>query len=204
MKQGTDKILYIHGAGGSAAEAEHFRPLFPGHDVAGLAYSGSTPWEAGQQLHEAVTKLVAGCGRAILIANSSGAFFAMHAEIEAYVARAFFISPVVDMEKLIADRMGRAGITEPELRKRGVIPTGFGEDLSWEYLRYVRAHPARWSVPTEILYGGADALTSRDAVAAFAGAHHAGLTIMEEGEHWFHTPEQMRFLDRWITDKLAQ
>ena len=65
-------------------------------------------------------------------------------------------------------------------------------------------HPARWSVPTEILYGGADALTSRDAVTAFAGAHHAGLTIMEEGEHWFHTPEQMRFLDRWITDKLAQ
>jgi len=26
----------------------------------------------------------------------------------------------------------------------------------------------------------------------------AELTVMEEGEHWFHTDEQMRFLDNWI------
>ena len=27
---------------------------------------------------------------------------------------------------------------------------------------------------------------------------HAELTVMEDGEHWFHTGEQMRFLDDWI------
>lgn len=26
----------------------------------------------------------------------------------------------------------------------------------------------------------------------------ASLTVMENGEHWFHTEEQMRFLDNWI------
>ena len=35
-------------------------------------------------------------------------------------------------------------------------------------------------------------------MAAFAKRHRAALTVMEGGEHWFHTPEQMAFLDRWI------
>lgn len=26
------------------------------------------------------------------------------------------------------------------------------------------------------------------------------LTVMEDGEHWFHTPSQMKFLDNWIKD----
>ena len=25
---------------------------------------------------------------------------------------------------------------------------------------------------------------------------------MEGGEHWFHTPDQMAFLDRWVTDSM--
>ena len=32
----------------------------------------------------------------------------------------------------------------------------------------------------------------------FADDHHAKLTVMTGGEHWFHTEEQMRFLDEWI------
>ena len=26
-----------------------------------------------------------------------------------------------------------------------------------------------------------------------------GLTVMEDGEHWFHTPEQLDFLREWET-----
>lgn len=29
-------------------------------------------------------------------------------------------------------------------------------------------------------------------------ARNASLTVLDGGEHWFHTPEQMRFLDDWI------
>ncbi len=193
-----DLVLYIHGKGGSAAECEHYAPLFPDCEVVGLDYKTFTPWETGREIREAVEPLYR-AGRSItLIANSIGAYFSMCAGIDAMLRRAFFISPIVDMERLIRSMMDRAGVTEEELRSRGVIPTLFGENLSWAYLRYVRSHPVSWNVPTEILYGSADELTAYETIAAFAAAHRAGLTVMDGGAHWFHTPEQMAFLDDWI------
>ena len=194
-----DLVLYLHGKGGSAAESEHYRPLFPACEVVGLAYHGSAPWDAGPEIREATEALKDGRRRITLIANSIGAYFAMSAGIDAWLEGAYFISPIVDMERLIGDRMAWANVTEEALKAKGVIPTAFGEELSWEYLRYVRSHPVRWGAPTEILYGRGDELTSYETVAAFAKAHGAGLTVMENGEHWFHTDEQMRFLDAWIS-----
>ena len=191
-------VLYVHGRGGSAAEAAHYAPLFPDCEVLGLDYRSSTPWEAGEEIREAVDALGKKSGKILLIANSIGAFFCMHAGIDAWTNEAFFISPVVDMESLIAGMMRQAGVREAQLQSRGVIETSFGETLSWEYLCYVRSHPLRWSAPTHVLYGENDALTPPEAVRAFAKAHGASLTVMEGGEHWFHTEAQMRFLDDWI------
>ena len=98
--------------------------------------------------------------------------------------------------------MKASGVTEEDLKEKSVIRTDLGEDISWDYLCYVREHPVRWNVPTDILYGGLDGLTSRETMSAFAKEHGAALTVMENGEHWFHTEEQMRFLDEWITDNL--
>ncbi len=39
-------VVYVHGKGGSADEAEHYRPLFPGTEVIGFDYMARTPWEA--------------------------------------------------------------------------------------------------------------------------------------------------------------
>jgi len=86
-------------------------------------------------------------------------------------------------------------------RKTNTV-SDFGEDLSWEYLSYVRSHPIRWNCPTAILYGSRDDLTSYDTIKAFAEKHQADLTIMENGDHWFHTEEQMKFLDSWIEGEL--
>ncbi len=91
-----------------------------------------------------------------------------------------------------------ANVTEQELAEKSEIPTDFGETLSWRYLLYVRAHPISWNVPTRILYGERDDLTSLETISAFAKRIGAELTVMPDGEHWFHTPEQMRFLDDWI------
>lgn len=193
-----DLVLYVPGRGGSAAESAHYAPLFPHSAVLGLDYRGSTPWEAGAEIREAAERLVGRYGGVTLIANSIGAYFSMSAGISAALRRAYFISPVVDLEKLIRGGMERAGVTEAELRARGVIPADFGDALSWDYLCYVREHPVRWTVPTEILYGEHDALVNRETVESFAAAHGAGLTVMDGGEHWFHTPEQMRFLDAWL------
>ena len=89
-------------------------------------------------------------------------------------------------------------VTEQELESKGVIHTDFGEDLSWQYLSYVRSHPIKWRVPTQILYGSKDYLMSIETITDFAHKHQANLTIMENGEHWFHTEEQMQVLDNWI------
>ena len=42
-------VIYIHGKGGSAEEAEHYRPLFPDCDVIGFDYKSRTPWEAKEE-----------------------------------------------------------------------------------------------------------------------------------------------------------
>lgn len=191
-------VVYIHGKGGSAAEAAHYKPLFPACDVVGLDYQSDTPWDAGAEIRTAIEALRPRYDSVLLVANSIGAFFAMHAKIEDAVARAWFISPVVDMEALIAAMMAQAGVTETALRDRGEITTDRGEVLSWDYLCYVRSNPLRWDVPTDILYGSGDALTSRETITAFAAAHDARLTVMEGGEHWFHTKAQLQFLDDWL------
>ncbi len=196
--QNRTLILYIHGKGGTAEEAEHYKPLFPGCHVVGLDYTADTPWDAKTEFPAAFAELSAGYGPVILIANSIGAYFSMCALPQETIAKAYFISPIVDMEKLICSMMVWANVTEDELREKGTVETTFGETLSWEYLSYVRSHPINWTVPVEILYGGQDDLTDRGTVTAFANAHNRALTIMEDGEHWFHTPEQMAFLDAWL------
>ena len=52
--------------------------------------------------------------------------------------------------------------------------------------------------------GAAKPFDERDAQAymEFAKEHNTTLTIMEQGEHWFHTEEQMTFLDNWIRTNL--
>ena len=193
-----DLILYIHGKAGSAAESEHYKPLFPDCEVLGLDYQTFTPWETGAEIREAAEKLKAKHDSIILIANSIGAFFSMNAGIDKLINKAYFISPIVDMEKLIVDMMLWANVTQAELKAKSVIRTIFGEDLSWDYLCYVRDHPISWDVPTQILYGENDNLTSYETIRAFTERHNAILTVMEGGEHWFHTEKQMQFLDDWI------
>ena len=195
----TPVVLYIHGKGGNAAEAEHYRQFFPGCEVVGMDYTAQTPWEAEAEFPTLYDALCGEAREIILIANSIGAYFAMHSLRNKPITRAYFISPVVDMQALIANMMQWANVTEAQLREKQIIPTDFGEALSWEYLCYVRAHPVRWHVPTHILYAGRDNLTSCETMTDFAQKTGSTLTIMPDGEHWFHTPAQMAFLDAWLT-----
>ena len=191
-------VLYIHGKSGSAVECEHYKPLFPECDMIGLDYQTFTPWETGAEIRSAVEKLKSEYDNIILIANSIGAFFSMNSGIDSIIKKAYFISPIVDVERLITDMMAWANVKEDNLKEKGLIHTSFGEDLSWEYLCYVREHPIKWNAPTAILYGSKDNLTSYKTISAFAENHNAKLTVMEDGEHWFHTEEQVQFLDTWI------
>ena len=170
-------VLYIHGKDGSASESEHYKPLFPDCELIGLDYKTFTPWKTGTEIHDAVVELKTKYENVILIANSIGAYFCMNAGIDQMIQKAFFISPVVDMEKLN------------------------GVELAGEWLHFVKNHPIEWNVPTHILYGSEDDLILLDTVSDFAEKHNTTLTVMEGGEHWFHTEAQMRFLDDWIKNK---
>ena len=247
----NEAVLYIHGKGGNAGEAEHYRQFFPGRDVYGFDYKAENPWDAKKEFTDKVVELSKKYDRIILIAVSIGAYFSMNAAIGKFIDKAFFISPIVNMEKLILDMINWAGTSESELEKRKIIPVDFGDDLSWDYLQYVRKHAIiqdrserhrvdrenmiqecgnpiveddfhgfshrncegteqlrnhkiSWDVPTEILYGSADHLQSVDTIQQFAAKEAVNVTIMEGGEHWFHTDEQMSFLDQWLRNSITK
>lgn len=83
-------VIYIHGKGGNAAEAEHYKPLFAKSDVVGFDYKSQTPWEAKEEFPRLFDLYSKDYDSVILIANSIGAFFAMCSlsekkHIESYV-----------------------------------------------------------------------------------------------------------------------
>ena len=195
-------VIYVHGKGGTAEEAKHYQPLFAESDVIGFDYKSQNPWEAKREFPDFYDLHSKGYDSVILVANSIGAFFSMNALAEKNISKALFISPIVNMERLITDMMIWANVTEDELCSKKEISTDFGETLSWEYLCYVREHPIKWNIPTCILYGAKDNLTSIETISEFAEQTGAILTVMNDGEHWFHTEEQMEFLDNWIRNSV--
>lgn len=120
-------VLYIHGKGGNAREAKHYEPLFPGGDVVGFDYAAQTPWEARLEFPGFYDNICAKHESVTIIANSIGAFFAMSSLYDKQMENAFFISPIVDMEKLISDMMGWANVSEEELRARKKLTRHLGK-----------------------------------------------------------------------------
>ena len=153
-------VVYVHGKGGSAQEAEHYKALFPNCEVIGFDYHAQSPWEATEEFSGFFTAVRKRCEKLTLVTNSIGAFLSLSSLNEKLVDTAYFISPVVDMEQLICNMMQWANVSEAELAEKLEISTTFGETLSWKYLCYVREHPISWKIPTRILYGEKDALTS--------------------------------------------
>lgn len=195
-------ILYVHGKGGSYKEAEQYVKNCEGYEIVGVDYEVDFPWIVEKKIKAEYDKLHKSNKDIYIIANSVGAYFTMHTLQNHEIKKALFISPIVDMERLIMDMMSWANVSEKDLCEQGEIETEFGETLSWQYLEYVRKNPIIWNVPTEILYAGNDNLTSRQTIESFATEHNANLTIMKNGEHWFYTEEQLAFLDNWMRNAI--
>ena len=191
-------LLYVHGKGGNSEEIGQLKPFCDDYDIHGIDLANFTPWGTEEQIQRAFETLKRKYRSVSVVGNSIGAYFSMFALQNRPVEKAFFISPILDMERLILDMMMWANVTEEELQKQRTIQTDFGETLSWEYLTFVREHPIHWKTPTEVLYAERDNLTSRETVDYFISTHQASLTVMSKGEHWFHTPEQIAFLGKWL------
>lgn len=189
-------IVYVHGKGGSAQEANYYRKFFDDNfDIIGFDYKSETPWDAKVEFSNYFDLIIPKYNKTLLIANSIGAYFSLISLSKFTIKKALFISPVVDMESLILDILNRENISEEELRLKKVIHTSFAETLSWEYLSFARSNPIIWNIPSTILYGKNDNITSFKTIIDFSEKINADLTVMENGEHWFHTEEQMLFLD---------
>ena len=191
-------VIYIHGKYGTVEEAEYYKKFFNEADIIGFEYTSEYPWDFQKEFSNFIENIYTKYKKISIIANSIGVYFTMLSLTNKNIEKAFFISPIVDMEKLITDMMVSENITEEELYKKKKIKTSFGEILSWDYLTFARKNPIEWNIPTYILYGENDDLTSYETMLNFTNKSKANLTIMRDGEHWFHTDEQIEFLNNWI------
>ena len=194
-------IIYIYGKGGSSFEINQYKESCLGFDMVGIDYNEYLPWIVEKQI-KSVYKKVEKTYDEVYLANSIGAYFAMHSLQNVNIKKALFISPILDMEQLILNMMNWANVSEETLCEKKEITTDFGETLSWKYLCFVRENPIIWNIPTEILYGEKDNLTSCETIDKFIKNHNAHLTVMKNGEHWFHTKEQLIFLNNWLKQSL--
>lgn len=165
---------------------------------------GFVPWTVVSDLQRVFDAVKPKFKRIALRANSIGAWFGMLAFTDEPLAQALFVLPILDMEQLIGNMMQWAGVTKEQLQRDKVTPTDFGQTLSWKYLTWVQEHPVTsWRHPTKILYAVQYNLTERHVVDAFISHHGGELTVVENGERWFHTPEQLETVERWTKNSLS-
>lgn len=155
------------------------------------------PWAVVPEIQAVYARMQPVWPHIRLYGVSIGAWLAMQALRAEKLEKALLVSPVVDMETLILSMMQGAHVTEEQLKAAGEIPTEMGETLSWPYLCWAREHPLQWHTPTQVLYGDKDALTSRAVMERFRRQSGAHLTILQGGEHWFHTSVQMAAVQTW-------
>ena len=208
-------FLYIHGKLGFKEEAESFAEIaapkgwqvlgidLPEHGERKQDTGSFTPWCVVPELKTVMEYMKQHWTKIGLRATSIGAWFALQSFCGSEFERCLLVSPVLDMEKLIQNMMQWASVSEERLKAESLIPTNFGETLSWKYYEYAKTHPVmEWKCSTEILYPENDNMTSRETAQSFADKFCASLTVMKNGEHWFHTPEQLNVLNKWTEDCL--
>lgn len=207
--------LYIHGQGGNKEEGKLFAEIaikygyqvlsidLPQHGERKNKSITFDPWNVVPELSCVMSYCKQHWKEISLFANSIGAWFSMLAFSHEKLQSGLFVSPVVDMVKLIYDMMKWANVSELQLEKEQVIPTTFGQTLSWKYLQYAKAHlNNEWNTPTKILYGEHDALIKRSILEDFCKKHQCELTVMPNGDHWFHTKQQLDVLSGWADQSL--
>lgn len=138
-----------------------------------------------------------------LWACSLGAYFSLAAYQQVDFKQCLFLSPVVDMQRLIENMMSWFNICEKDLKEQMAIETPIGETLYYDYYCYVKEHPIiKWNNQTMILYGQKDNLCEYEYIQKFTKRFKCDLKIMENGEHFFHLDNQLEFYQKWLEEKI--
>ncbi len=137
-------------------------------------------------------------------ACSMGAYFSLLAYKDEKIKQCVFLSPVVNMKFIIDNMMLWSNTTEEKLKEKQEIKTDFGQTLYWDYYKYVKDNPiTNLNKKTYILYGDKDNMQDRAIIERFVKDFNCNLTIMENGEHYFHTEEQLNYYKNWL-DKIIR
>ena len=176
----SEKIfLYVHGLHGRKEEALAFAEvaLSKGYQVMGIDLSVERkPWEVLPLLNEIRDYLYENWQSVSVRANSIGSWFTLLAFQSKKVEQALLVSPILDMRMFIEGLPSR-------------------ED---DYFGWVIENPiTHWNAPTYILRPEVDMVVSEEVGRVFIREYRCQVTIMPDGEHWFHTPKQLAFLKEW-------
>lgn len=132
-------------------------------------------------------------------ACSMGAYFSLLSYKDENINQCIFLSPVVNMKIIIDNMILWANTTEKELMEKQEIKTDFGQTLYWDYYSYVKENPiTSWNKETHILYGDKDNMQDKNIIKNFAEKSNCKLSILEGGEHYFHTEEQLDYYKNWL------
>lgn len=212
----SDKLyLYIHGRHSRKEEAEHFASIAEKSDYQVLSFdlpehgervSEQYPCTAQNGVHDLneIYSFIKNKYKSIsLYACSIGVYFSLLTYRDIKFDKCLFLSPILDMERLIQNMMKWSNISEEDLKEKGEYKTSFGEILSWDYYEYARNNlVSKWDSPTFILYGENDNLTERCVLDSFVIQNGCTVDIMPDGEHYFHTKEQLEYLDNWLRERI--
>ena len=176
----SEKVfLYVHGLHGRKEEALAFAEvaLPKGYQVMAIDLPVERkPWDVLPLLNEVRDYLFKNWKYVSVRANSIGSWFSLLSFQGKVINQALLVSPLLDMKKFIEKQPSRE------------------ED----YYEWVINNPiTRWDAPTYILRPKVDLVVSDEVGRDFINQHHCQVTVMADGEHWFHTPEQMVLLRTW-------
>jgi len=101
-----------------------------------------------------------------LFGCSIGAYFSMLACKNEQIEQTLFLSPVVNMKRIINNMMTWFDVSEERLEKEQEIATPV-KMLYWDYYQYVLNNPIEWNKPTALLYGAKDNLCEFEYITDF-------------------------------------
>ena len=176
----SEKVfLYMHGLHGRKEEALAFAEVVvpKGYQVLGVDLPVERkPWEVLPLLNEVRDYLYENWKNVSVRANSIGSWFSLLAFQNMKVEQALLVSPILDMKKFLELMPQREN----------------------DYYKWVVNNPIiHWDTPTFILRPEVDTIVCEEVGRDFISQHQCQVTIMPEGEHWFHTPNQIAYLKAW-------
>ena len=176
----SDKVfLFLHGLNGRKEESLAFAEVAvtKGYQVLGIDLPVERkPWEVIPLLMEVSDYLYRNWKSVSIRANSIGSWYSLLAFQGKKVDQALFVSPLLDMKKFIDGMSSR-------------------EDDFYEWV--IKNPITQWDIPTYILRPEIDKVVSETISRDFISQHRCQVTIAPDGEHWFHTSEQLIFLKAW-------